>query len=107
MLRWTCFAYAVVVATTFAIAADPAPVENDIYRLTAFTIPAEVVLEVGAMDLLPDGRLAVSSRRGEIWRVGEDFSNDQFSFHFAGQPADFGRARVPARLARGRNPCVG
>ncbi len=61
---------------TFALAADPVPVENDVYRLTTFKIPEGVVLEAGAMDLLPDGRLAVSSRRGEIWLVEKPFDAD-------------------------------
>ena len=69
MLRWTSFACAIL-STTLAIAADPALVENDVYRLTTLTIPEGAVLEIGAMDLLPDGRLAVSTRRGEIWLVG-------------------------------------
>jgi uncharacterized cupredoxin-like copper-binding protein/glucose/arabinose dehydrogenase len=46
-----------------------APAENDYYRLSAVPIPEGVVLEVGGLETLPDGRLAVSTRRGEVWIV--------------------------------------
>ncbi|MBM4075222.1 MAG: hypothetical protein FJ267_06225 [Planctomycetes bacterium] len=60
---------------TFSLAAEP-PVENDFYKLSSFEIPAEVSLEAGGIDLLGDGRLAVCTRRGEVWFVDKPFSND-------------------------------
>jgi hypothetical protein len=50
-----------------ARAQQPAPVESDYYRLEALPIPPEAYLEVGGLEIMPDGKLAVSSRRGEIW----------------------------------------
>ena len=55
---------------TFAprlLAADPK--EDDFYRITSFETPAGEVLEAGAFQLTKDGRLAVATRRGEIWMV--------------------------------------
>ncbi len=52
------------------------PVENDFYKLTTFTIPEAAYLEAGATELLPDGRLAISTRRGEIWLVDKPFAAD-------------------------------
>lgn len=46
-----------------------APTENDYYPIVRYTIPKEIVLEVGAVEPLPDGTLAVSTRRGEIYLV--------------------------------------
>lgn len=46
-------------------AADPQ--EADFYRITAFATPAETALEVGSIELLPGGALALGTRRGEIW----------------------------------------
>ncbi len=43
--------------------------ENDYYRLLTVPIPEGVVLEVGGLETLPDGRLAVATRRGEVWIV--------------------------------------
>lgn len=44
--------------------------ESDYYTLSKINIPAEIKLEVGGMDFLPDGRLAVCTRRGEVWLIG-------------------------------------
>jgi 2-polyprenyl-3-methyl-5-hydroxy-6-metoxy-1,4-benzoquinol methylase len=50
-------------------AQDARPREADYYRITSFTTPAEAVLEAGAFNLMSDGRLAVATRRGEIWMI--------------------------------------
>ncbi len=49
--------------------AEVKPAEADFYAVTTLTIPEEAFLEVGALEWLPDGRMAVASRRGEIWMV--------------------------------------
>ncbi|MBS0264938.1 MAG: hypothetical protein JSS02_23600 [Planctomycetes bacterium] len=59
---------------TAAGADEKKPVENDYYRLSTFQIPDGVVLEAGAFQLMPDGKLAIASRRGEIWMVSDPFS---------------------------------
>jgi hypothetical protein len=43
--------------------------EADYYELKTLPIPQNIELEVGGMATLPDGRLAVSTRRGEVWMV--------------------------------------
>ncbi|RRB01071.1 plastocyanin/azurin family copper-binding protein [Larkinella rosea] len=43
--------------------------EDDYYRLVTVPIPEGVKLEVGGMAVLPDGRLGVSTRRGEVWFI--------------------------------------
>ncbi len=49
------------------LAADP--MEADYYKITTFTTPAETAMEVGSIELLPDNKLALGTRRGEIWIV--------------------------------------
>lgn len=49
------------------------PSEADVYPVTTFRPPDDVSLEVGALELLPDERLAVATRRGEIWLVEQPF----------------------------------
>lgn len=56
-------------------AADKAPVENDFYRLIPFDIPKDIMLEAGGIELLPDGKLAISTRRGEIWLIDKPFAD--------------------------------
>lgn len=43
--------------------------EEDYYRLVTLPIPDGIVLEVGGIECLPDGRVAVSTRRGDIYFV--------------------------------------
>lgn len=57
-----------------AFSADP--VEADFYKITTFETPKETALEVGSIELLPDGRLALGTRRGEIWTVSGAGSSD-------------------------------
>jgi glucose/arabinose dehydrogenase len=40
---------------------------EDCYRLVTIPIPENIKLETSGLALLPDGRLAVAIRRGEIW----------------------------------------
>ena len=62
------------IAQSSASSVEQQPTEADYYRLTRFEIPEGVVLEPGAFEMLPDGRLAVSSRRGEIWLIDDPFA---------------------------------
>lgn len=55
--------------TGFALADDPQ--ESDYYPITTFTTPAGTALEVSSLELLPGGKLALGTRRGEIWTVSE------------------------------------
>lgn len=50
--------------------------ENTYYTITRFAIPEGEVLEIGGIELLPDGKLAVCTRRGEIWMISNPFSKD-------------------------------
>ncbi|MFA6544049.1 MAG: hypothetical protein WCS99_06465 [Limisphaerales bacterium] len=45
------------------------PIQNEFYyyRLETIPIPKNVSLEIGGMEFLPDGRLLMGTRRGEIW----------------------------------------
>lgn len=49
--------------------AQTVPAEDDYYKIITLPIPEGVVLEVGGLAVMPDGRLAVSTRRGEVWLV--------------------------------------
>jgi len=57
-------------------AADRPPTEDDFYPITRFTPPNGAVLEAGGIHHLSDGRVAVSTRRGEIWMVENAFDKD-------------------------------
>lgn len=56
--------------------------EDDFYPLVRFPIPPEISLEAGAVEPLPDGTLAVSTRRGEIYRVHHAWDADPTAVRF-------------------------
>ncbi len=66
----------VLVAWAAPAAAQKAPTEDDYYKILRFRPPEGAVIEPGALDLLPDGRLAVATRRGEVWMVDSALSAD-------------------------------
>jgi glucose/arabinose dehydrogenase len=63
------FAASLAVPAPRLAADDKNPKESDYYQLEALPIPQGVVLEAGGLQLMPDGRLAVSTRRGDIYMV--------------------------------------
>ncbi|AHM63038.1 blue (type 1) copper domain-containing protein [Flammeovirgaceae bacterium 311] len=47
--------------------------ESDYYRIVDIPIPEGVLLEVGGLAPTPDGRLGVSTRRGEVWLINNPY----------------------------------
>jgi azurin len=43
--------------------------ESEYYRMSTLPVPEGVVLEVGGLETMPDGRLAIATRRGDVWLV--------------------------------------
>jgi glucose/arabinose dehydrogenase len=43
--------------------------EDEYYRLIRFPMHDRIVLEAGALEFLPDGKLAIATRRGEVYLV--------------------------------------
>ncbi len=54
--------------------------EKDFYSLKTVAIPEEVKLEVGGIAILPDGRIAACTRRGDIWMIQNAYGNGQPHF---------------------------
>src|SRR5262249_5139843 len=50
--------------------------EDEYYKLLRLEPPEGEVLEGGGLEFMPDGRLAVSTRRGEIWMVENALADD-------------------------------
>jgi azurin/glucose/arabinose dehydrogenase len=47
--------------------------EDDYYRIITIPIPENIKMEVGGLQALPDGRLAASTRRGEVWLISNPY----------------------------------
>ncbi|MCB9873523.1 MAG: hypothetical protein H6821_05020 [Planctomycetaceae bacterium] len=66
----------VAVASTNAVPGfAQTPTEADYYRLIPYDIPAYINLEAGGIELMPDGKLAVSTRRGDVYMIDEPFTD--------------------------------
>ncbi len=51
------------------------PTESDYYKILTLPIPSHIVLEGGAVEELPGKKIAVASRRGDIYIVENAFSD--------------------------------
>lgn len=49
--------------------AQDGPTENDYYKIVKVPIPEGIVLEVGGLVTLPNGDIAVSTRRGDVYII--------------------------------------
>jgi glucose/arabinose dehydrogenase len=67
----TLLAVALVVTLNVVPGFAQTQTEADYYRLIPFDIPAHINLEAGGIELMPDGKLAVSTRRGDIYMIDE------------------------------------
>ena len=52
------------------------PTEDDFYKLLRYEVPKGEVLEAGAIEALPGGKVAVGTRRGEIWVIENGLTTD-------------------------------
>src|SRR6187549_237432 len=80
---WTAALLVVATAATPLFAQKPSK-EDDYYPIFQLPIPDGVVLESGSIELLPDGKLAAGSRRGDIYLVKNPLSNkaEEIEFNF-------------------------
>jgi hypothetical protein len=72
------------------------PKEEDFYKIITVPTPEGVLLEVGGVATLPDGRIAVSTRRGDVWIIEnptmENNSNPRFTLFASGLHESLGLA---------------
>jgi glucose/arabinose dehydrogenase len=59
------------------------PGESDYYKILTFTTPPGEVLEPGAIETLPGNRVAVGTRRGEVWVIDNPYDPDPKKVKFS------------------------
>jgi glucose/arabinose dehydrogenase len=57
--------------------------EADYYKILTFTPPPGEVLEAGAIEALPGGKVAVGTRRGEVWVIDNAYDPDPKKVKFS------------------------
>ena len=65
-LKHGFFAILIALSPFLSFAADAL---KESYKITPIPGPENAALEVGGMDYMPDGRLMVCTRRGEVWSL--------------------------------------
>ncbi|MBK5278886.1 MAG: hypothetical protein JJE09_08485 [Bacteroidia bacterium] len=64
------------------------PTEDDYYKIISIPAPEGILLEAGGVATLPDGRIAISTRRGDVWTIEnptmENGSAPQFKLFASG-----------------------
>jgi len=72
------------------------PKESDYYAIHSFEVPEGVELEATSFQRMPDGKMAVASRRGEIWLIenpdSDEASSEQFKRFAHGMHEPLGMA---------------
>lgn len=66
-----------------ALHAQESPKEEDFYKIVTPAVPEGIILEVGGLTTLPNGSLALATRRGEVWIVENPTSRTPFFKKFA------------------------
>jgi glucose/arabinose dehydrogenase len=97
-MKKSCYCFLLFLLVGLITAAQTAdsikPSEEDYFKLTTIPIPADIILEVGGLKTLPDGRLIITTRRGELWLVENPYMKD-------------GRNPVYKRFAHGLHEVLG
>ncbi|ADQ18154.1 cytochrome c class I [Leadbetterella byssophila DSM 17132] len=63
--------------------AQESPKEEDFYKIITLPVPEGILLEVGGVEMLPNGSVALSTRRGDIWIVDNPTSTKPYFRKFA------------------------
>ena len=51
--------------------------EATYYQIVTLPVPEDILLEVGGLETLPDGRVALCTRRGDVWIIENPYMNDE------------------------------
>ncbi|HVG16699.1 MAG TPA: hypothetical protein VM935_17120, partial [Chitinophagaceae bacterium] len=83
IVKRTSILVTVAAFLTQTVAAQEAAKEEDFFRILRMTVPENVMLEVGGLVTLPNGDLAISTRRGDVFIVENPTSPRPFYRKFA------------------------
>ncbi len=67
--RFTVLLFLLCAISGYAQRTKKVLTEDDYYRIITIPTPENILLEVGGIATLPDGRIAVCTRRGDVWII--------------------------------------
>jgi glucose/arabinose dehydrogenase len=102
-LSFCCFVFCWINATRLpAQEAAVSPVEDDYYKIITLPVPEDILIEAGGVCTLPNGSLAVSTRRGDVYIIDnpymENGSNPRYRLFASGLHEILGLAYVDGDL---------
>ncbi len=62
--------------------ASEGPTEEDYYQMVTLPVPEGVLLEVGGLAVMPNGKLAVSTRRGDVYIIENPYMKNGSQPHY-------------------------
>ncbi|MCP9769168.1 auracyanin family protein [Lacihabitans sp. LS3-19] len=62
-----------LVSVSFVFAQNKLKTEENYYKIVTVPVPADIDLEVGGIAVIPDGKVAVSTRKGDIWMISNPY----------------------------------
>ncbi|MCD8540545.1 MAG: hypothetical protein LRY55_12855, partial [Leadbetterella sp.] len=63
--------------------AQESPKEEDFYKIVTLPVPEGILLEVGGVEMLPNGSVALATRRGDVWIIDNPTSVKPYFRKFA------------------------
>jgi cytochrome c551/c552 len=71
------FVFLLVAGTCRSSLAQTRPqTEDDFYTIYTLPVPEGILLEIGGIATLPDGRIAIATRRGDVWIVENPYTQN-------------------------------
>ncbi|TWT92389.1 PQQ-dependent sugar dehydrogenase [Stieleria varia] len=67
--------FTLVVTALSGVLSAQKPSEDDYYKITTFETPLDEVIEACGFQMMPDGKLAVCSRRGDIFMIDKPLAD--------------------------------
>ena len=66
-----------------SLMAQESPKEEDFYKIITLPVPEGVLLEVGGVEMMPNGSVALATRRGDVWIIDNPTSTKPYFRKFA------------------------
>lgn len=75
--------YGLILMFTAQLFAQESPKEEDFYKIVTLPVPEGIILEIGGLVMMPNGSIALATRRGEVWIVENPSSKNPYFKKFA------------------------
>ena len=77
------FQFIILIFILNSVSAQESPLEEDYFRISRISTPEGIILEVGGLTTLPNGDVAISTRRGDVYIVENPTSPRPYFRKFA------------------------